>query len=191
MYLLRFPDEDVSKLTLQQLRGREGARIRNVYKKCSKQWNVDWNGREYDPDDFSNSDAVNQALSAGHVCLYGLAHAVIVALGCAPGLGFIHVGHENSFIYDIADLYKAEITIPLAFELAATSESSEDISSLMRKRTRDVMVEHHILERMVKDIKQLLCEDEAQSEKDVLYLWDNKSGQVQSGRSYTDIKEFE
>lgn len=131
MYSMRFPKEDVSRLTLQQLRGREGARIRAVYKKASKEWNVPWNGREYDPDDFTSGDSVNQALSAGHACLYGLAHAVIAALGCSPGLGFVHVGHENSFVYDIADLYKADITIPLAFEVAATI-SKEEIPSVMR-----------------------------------------------------------
>lgn len=111
MYQLRFPDENVAHLTMQQLRGREGSRVRNVYRAYAKETGVAWSGRVYNPDDFSSGDAVNQALSAGHACLYGLAHAVIVALGCAPGLGFIHVGHERSFVYDIADLYKAEITI--------------------------------------------------------------------------------
>ena len=115
MYCMRFPNEDVSKLTLQQLRGREGARIRAVYREMSHKWDVEWKGREYDPDNFQDGSPVNQALSAGHACLYGLAHAVIEALGCSPGLGFVHVGHENSFVYDIADLYKAEVTIPLAF----------------------------------------------------------------------------
>ena len=62
-----------------------------------------------------------------HACLYGLAHAVIVALGCALGLGFVHVGHECSFVYDIADLYKAEVTIPIAFEVAA--QAPEDLPS--------------------------------------------------------------
>ncbi len=32
---------------------------------------------------------------------------------------FGHTGHDLSFIYDIADLYKAELTI-LAFEIALT-----------------------------------------------------------------------
>lgn len=65
-----------------------------------------------------------------HACLYGLAHAVIVALGCAPGLGFVHVGHECSFVYDIADLYKAEVTIPIAFEVAA--QAPEDLPAVVR-----------------------------------------------------------
>ena len=115
MYQLRFPGEDVSQLTMQQLRGREGSRVRSVYRKMAQETGVPWNGRLYRPEDFASGDLVNQALSAGHACLYGLAHAVIVALGCAPGLGFVHVGQEGSFVYDIADLYKAEVTIPIAF----------------------------------------------------------------------------
>lgn len=95
-----------------------------------------------------------------HACLYGLARAVIVALGCAPGLGFVHVGHECSFVYDIADLYKAEVTIPIAFEVAA--QAPEDLPAVVRRRVRDAMVEHHILERMVHDIRWLLLTEEEQ-----------------------------
>lgn len=135
MYQLRFPDEDISHLTMQQLRGREGSRVRQVYRKASKDSGVPWSGRLYRPEDFASGDAVNQALSAGHACLYGLAHAVIVALGCAPGLGFVHVGHECSFVYDIADLYKAEVTIPIAFEVAA--QAPEDLPAVVRRRVRD------------------------------------------------------
>ncbi len=125
MYQLRFPNEDVSKLTMQQLRGREGSRIRSLYREQAQKWNVAWGRREYKPDDYQSGDPVNKALSAGNACLYGLAHAVICALGCSPGLGFVHVGHELAFAYDIADLYKAETTIPIAFELA--SENPDDI----------------------------------------------------------------
>ena len=138
MYMMRFPDEDVSALTLQQLRGREGSRIRKVYRNASKEWGVEWNGREYDPEDFTASDKVNQALSAGHACLYGLAHAVISALGCSPALGFVHIGHECSFVYDIADLYKADITIPIAFEIAA--KDTDDLPRAVRHRVRDEML---------------------------------------------------
>lgn len=184
MYSMRFPDEDVSKLTLQQLRGREGARIRSVYRQSAKKWNVEWNGRTYDPDSFADGNPVNQALSAGHACLYGAAHAVIQALGCSPGLGFVHTGHECSFVYDIADLYKAEITIPLAFELAATVEK-EEIASAMRRRTRDAMVQCHLMERIVRDIRTLFArETECAEFSDTVYLWDDKHGQVENGRSY-------
>ena len=170
MYLMRFPEEDVSGLTLQQLRGREGSRIRRVYREMSQKWNVEWNGREYDPEDYSASDPVNQALSAGHACLYGLAHAVISALGCSPGLGFIHVGHEKSFVYDIADLYKADVTIPIAFELAA--QTPDDMEGSVRRRVRDEMLSIHLTERMVRDIKYLLTEGDDTAEEKTMYLWD-------------------
>lgn len=185
MYQLRFPGEDVSRLTMQQLRGREGSRVRSVYRKASRESGVPWNGRLYSPDDFSAGDKVNQALSAGHACLYGLAHAVIVALGCAPGLGFVHVGHEGSFVYDIADLYKAEVTIPIAFRVAA--EDPEDLPAVVRRRVRDAMVEHHVLERMVHDIRWLLQDEETPEE--TVYLWDDRLGTVANGISYFEAEE--
>ena len=183
MYQLRFPDENVAHLTMQQLRGREGSRVRNVYRAYAKETGVAWNGRVYNPDDFSSGDAVNQALSAGYACLYGLAHAVIVALGCAPGLGFIHVGHERSFVYDIADLYKSEITIPIAFQTAA--EEPEDLPAVVRRRVRDAMVSARILERMVHDIRWLLSPAEESMElEEAIYLWDNQRGVVSNGINY-------
>ena len=187
MYQLRFPNEDVSKMTMQQLRGKEGARIRAVYREQSKETGIEWHGREYDPDDFSEGTPVNMALSAAHACLYGLAHSVIVAIGCSPGLGFIHIGHERSFVYDIADLYKAELTIPVAFKVAA--EGSEDIGSAVRRAVRDEIVKSDIIERMVRDIRSLLLqpEDIEQDEDpsvDVVNLWDERWGLASSGVSY-------
>lgn len=185
MYQLRFPDEDVSNLTTQQLRGREGSRVRKIYRTAAKEWNITWNGREYDPDDFESSDLVNQALSAGHACLYGLAHSVIMALGCSAGLGFIHVGHERSFVYDIADLYKAEVTIPIAFEVA--SQAPTDLPGVVRRKVRDKMASMKLLERMVKDIRYLLSDEgDEQPEVDVTYLWDTKDGIISNGHNYGD-----
>lgn len=190
MYQMRFPEEDVSSLTMQQLRGREGARVRAIYRRVSKTTGVSWSGREYNPDDFGGSDVVNMALSAAHACLYGVTHSVIVALGCSAGLGFIHTGHERSFVYDIADLYKGAITIPIAFEVAA--EQPEDIGSVTRRRVRDAISNGHILKQAVKDIRYLLLDNDALEEEkdtDVLHLWDDKVGQVANAVSYG--KEFD
>jgi CRISPR-associated protein Cas1 len=190
MYQMRFPGENVSKLTMQQLRGREGSRVRSVYRKMSQKTGVVWNGREYDPDDFSIGTPVNKALSAAHACLYGVAHSVIVALGCSPGLGFVHTGHERSFVYDIADLYKADITIPISFEVAV--QEPDDIGAVTRRAVRDAIADGHILERMAKDIRSLLLgkhgngeqELESSTEKSPLALWDEKRETVKSGVSY-------
>lgn len=143
---------------------------------------MEWDGREYQPEQFSSGTPLNQALTAGHQCLYGLAAAVIQALGCSPGLGFVHVGHEWSFVYDIADLYKAELTIPIAFEIASTK--TEDLAGTVRRRVRDKIVENKILSRMVQDICNLLDEEEDIKGGEILYLWDGKSKSVQSGINY-------
>lgn len=191
MYQMRFPSEDVSGLTMQQLRGREGARVRSVYRNCSKKYGVPWQGREYNPDDFSDASPVNQALSAAHVCLYGAAHSAIVSLGCSPALGFVHTGHEKSFVYDIADLYKADITIPLAFAVAA--EGTEDIGGETRRRVRDSFSRNHLLERMVHDIRLLLLgieEIEREPPAEELFLWDEQGKAVDFGISYGKEEGF-
>lgn len=188
MYAMRFPGEDTSGLTMQQLRGREGARIRRAYREHSKRTGVPWNGRDYDVEVFEASDPVNQALSAANTTMYGVVHAVIVALGCSPGLGFVHTGHVRSFVYDIADLYKAELTIPLAFDLA--KEAPLDIGSAARRALRDQFHGGAFLDRCVRDIRQLLLPDdpEAKAEEDltenVVYLWDGSKRAVAGGTNY-------
>jgi CRISPR-associated protein Cas1 len=95
------------------------------------------------------------------------------------------VGHDRSFVYDIADLYKAELTIPVAFELAALVPV-EELSSAVRRRVRDDMASSHLLERMVHDIKWLLSEEEepTQEEAEAVYLWDDRRGTVSNARNY-------
>lgn len=187
MYAMRFPSEDVSCYTMQQLRGREGARIRTLYRRLSKQYDVPWRGREYNPDDYFDATPINQALSAAHACLYGAVHSVIVALGCSPALGFVHEGHERSFVYDIADLYKAEVTIPIAFEIAANPP--EDIGAETRRRTRDVFLDGKLMEKCARDIKSLLLGDSCKAREedpgiDTMFLWDDKNSAVDFGVSY-------
>lgn len=187
MYQMRFPNEDVSKLTMQQLRGREGSRIRKIYRQLSQTHQVEWSGREYNPDDFESGTPVNQALSAANVSLYGVAHSMIVALGMSPGLGFVHTGHELSFVYDIADLYKADLTIPLAFELAAGIEEEDDIGRLARHKVRDKMIDGKMMKRMVKDLQDLMEVDPAdQLQTDTLNLWDDKESLVEYGVNYQE-----
>lgn len=192
MYQMRFPAEDVSKLTMQQLRGREGARVRGVYREWSKKTGVAWDKRTYDHLDYDAGTEINKALSATHSCLYGIAHAVIAALGCSPGLGFVHVGHERSFVYDVADLYKAELSIPAAFESVA--EKPEDIGAHVRRAMRDRMYDLSIMSRMSKDIKTLLHYEDEGLELDAsnnhVGLWDEKLGEVAAGKSYGFEDEF-
>jgi CRISPR-associated protein Cas1 len=194
MYGMRFPGEDVSNLTMGQLRGREGVRVRRVYKEWSEKTGVAWDRRTYNPDDFDDATDINKALSAAHFCLYALAHSAIVAMGCSPGLGFVHTGHEKSFVYDIADLYKAEISIPVAFKTAA--ERPMDIGAETRRKMRDAVFDLSILPRMVTDIKSLLLSEvpmggitDLSPEMNHLGLWDEREGEVAAGRSYGQVEE--
>lgn len=185
MYGMRFPDEGVDRLTMQQLRGREGARVRQIYRRESERTGVPWTKRVYDPANFEDSDAINQALSAAHTCLYGLVHAVIVSLGCAPGLGFVHTGHARSFVYDVADLYKAEVTIPIAFECVASEP--DDVTADARRRSRDAFRAGHVIERCVRDVKDLMLPgQEHDFDVDVTYLWDERAGSVTGGKDWSE-----
>ncbi|GAA2616944.1 type I-E CRISPR-associated endonuclease Cas1e [Dactylosporangium fulvum] len=187
MYAIRFPGEDTANLTMQQLRGKEGARVRRIYREHAARTGVAWNQRQYDREDFESGDLINQTLSAAHACLYGIVHAVIVALGAAPGLGFVHTGHERAFVYDIADLYKADITIPVAFDVAASDPT--DISADTRRAVRDRVHDGAILTRCVRDIRMLLLQPQPTGEieeEESLGLWDDNGFEVAAGRNYAD-----
>lgn len=156
MYAMRFPGEDVTGLTMQQLRGREGARVRAVYRAESQRTGVPWNGRQYVAGQpLAAGDDINRLLSAAHASLYGVVHAAVVSLGCSPGLGFVHTGHALAFVHDIADLYKAEVTIPCAFDVAAKGGTTE---AAARHAVRDRVKDQRLLERAVRDIYFLLDE---------------------------------
>ncbi|KFZ77083.1 CRISPR-associated protein Cse1 [Amycolatopsis sp. MJM2582] len=192
MYAMRFPDDDTQALTMQQLRGKEGARVRRLYRLHAERTGVAWERRDYDTSDFAGGTPVNQALSAANTSLYGVVHAVIVALGCAPGLGFVHTGHIKSFVYDIADLYKANLTIPIAFDIATRDVA--DIGAETRRTIRDHMKDGAFLETCVRDIKTLLTTSnetveygpDAFDNPDVVMLWDYNGRNVTGGTAYGD-----
>ena len=189
MYQWRFPGEDTSELTMQQLRGREGARVRSVYRQWSERTGVPWERREYDPNNFGDGSPINQALSAAHAALYGIVHAAIVSLGCAPGLGFVHTGNSWSFVYDVADLYKAEITSPAAFEVVAGYTEGMDIGSVTRRAVRDRIRSEKVMERVVRDIQRLLVPEELPEEMlelDVVGLWNEQGEAQRGGMNYSD-----
>jgi CRISP-associated protein Cas1 len=189
MYQMRFPDEDPAGLTRHELLGREGRRVKACYRAQAARTGIPWRGRQYVPGDFTSGDPVNQAITAAAQCMYGIAHAVVTSLGCSPALGFVHSGHELSFVLDIADLYKTEIGIPLAFDIAAQDE--EDVGARTRRALRDRINETSLLNRCVDDIKRLLLQEEdgsfdPGSEQDVVTLQSDGGREVPSGLNHDD-----
>ena len=154
MYQYRFDFILEPGLSIEQIRGYEGARVRKAYQEASRRFGVPWRGREYDRRLWQLSDPINRALSTANACLNGLCHAAIVSGGYAPGLGFVHTGKQLSFVYDVADLYKVDLTVPLAFRL--TAESSEHLEKRVRYACRELFHAEHLLGRVIDDIDKLL-----------------------------------
>lgn len=197
MYELRFDEPIDEDLTLQQIRGREGMRVRATYARESKRTGVVWQGRTYNAAQWNASDPINKALSCANSCLYGVCHAAIVSAGYSPALGFIHTGKMLSFVYDVADLYKTSITIPVAF--TAVAEGTDNLERRVRQTCRDVFRSERLLQRVIPDLDWVLGVDQDEMagrgiDFDVTDatpggLWDNKLGEVAGGINRADDAE--
>ena len=188
MYQIRFPHTKTDGMTLQQLRGMEGIRVRKAYDLASRRTGVKWRKRTYKSENWQAADAINRALSEANAMLYGLCHAAIVSLGYSPGLGFIHTGKQMSFVYDIADLYKVETTIPAAFAAVNTApKPTDDLSKAVRLQCRARFANAKLLSRIPKDIAWLLNDSEIESRdnaQNVGQLWDNRGNSIGGGVNY-------
>jgi len=182
MYLARFSEEEIDEaLTLQQLRGKEGIRVRQTYAEASKATGVPWHGRNCSRKEWIAGDPVNRALSAANACLYGLVHAAILSAGYSPAIGFIHTGKQLSFVYDIADLYKVELTIPLAFEVA--SRNPDQLEREVRFEARRRFHQAKLLKRILPDIRK--CLDIALDEQDEFAEDPAKPAELWEPRSFS------
>jgi CRISPR-associated protein Cas1 len=193
LYEMRFAESLDATLTLQQIRGKEGIRVREAYAKASRETGVQWSGRTYKRDDWYSADNVNRALSAANSCLYGICHAAIVSAGYSPALGFIHTGKMLSFVYDIGDLYKADLTIPVAFSEAANG--AENLEPRVRRACRDKFRESFLLQRIIPDIEKALSIGGISSIEEEVYdssdnppgeLWDPTLGNIGGGQNWAD-----
>jgi CRISPR-associated protein Cas1 len=187
MYELRFIEKLDPKLTLQQVRGREGTRVRDAYAAASRDHGVPWSGRNYQRDNWGAADPVNRALSSGAALLYGICHGLIVAAGFSPAIGFIHTGKQLSFVYDLADLYKVDVLIPAAFEAAALDPRRPE--ARVRRLLRQHIGEAGLMGRALADLGVLFkLPVEAESvdiepTDNAGSLWD-PTGDVEGGKSH-------
>lgn len=159
MYAMRFGEEPPARRSVEQLRGMEGARVREMYKQLGRRYGVRWTHREYDADVWESGDLANRCLSAATACLYGITEAAVLAAGYAPAIGFIHTGKPQSFVYDIADVVKFETVVPVAFEQAAKlQEDRMPVSPerAVRLACRNVFRQSRVLERLIPLIEEVL-----------------------------------
>ncbi|MGQ0697819.1 MAG: type I-E CRISPR-associated endonuclease Cas1e [Panacagrimonas sp.] len=155
MYRRRFGEEPPARRSVDQLRGIEGARVRKMYQLLAQKYGVEWKARTYDIETWDAGDLPNRCLSAATSCLYGVTEAAVLAAGYAPAIGFIHSGKPLSFVYDVADLYKFETVVPIAFSIAARNPAEPERQ--VRLACRDTFRQSKLLERIIPDIESMLA----------------------------------
>jgi CRISP-associated protein Cas1 len=151
----------MERRNVEQLRGIEGARVRESYKLKAQEFRIPWKGRKYIPGNpLGETDAPNLAVNVANTCLYGLVETAVLAAGMSTSLGFIHRGDRLSFVLDIADLYKMERMVPLAFGLVARkADGAKPWPTLemdLRRACRDYFRESKLLDRVVNDMTSLI-----------------------------------
>jgi len=149
MFRRRFATVEIADdSTIDQLRGLEGVQMRTSYARLARVHGLAWSGREPLTD-----TPLQQAINVANSCLYGICHAAIVAVGLSPALGFMHHGNQRSFVFDMADLYKVDVTLPIAY--ATVASGGQNIPQRVRRACRDAFRQERILERIVPDIYAL------------------------------------
>jgi CRISPR-associated protein Cas1 len=160
MYEIRFGEAAPEKRSVQQLRGIEGARVRKTYELLAKKYGVVWKRRDYDTDNWDASDVPNRCMSAATSCLYGITEAAVLAAGYAPAIGFVHWGKPLSFVYDIADIFKFDTVVPLAFKIAARNPHNPERE--VRLACRDAFRAQKTLAKIIPMIEEVLAAGEIQ-----------------------------
>jgi CRISPR-associated protein Cas1 len=158
MYAMRFKEEAPARRSVEQLRGIEGARVKKMYELLARQYRVPWAYRNYDHTEWESGDVPNRCLSSATACLYGICEAAILAAGYAPAVGFIHTGKPQSFVYDIADIFKFETVVPVAFRIAARNPREPERE--VRLACRDSFRQSGVLKRIIPTIEEVLAAGE-------------------------------
>ena len=146
--------------SLDVLRGIEGARMKESYRLLARQIGVDWRGRRYDRARPHAADLPNQALNHASSAVEAAAAIAVAATATIPQLGFIHEDPGQSFVLDIAGLYRDTVTVPWAFRAAkcATEQSEENIERVVRRLTGRALAREQIIPAMIDRIKSLFAE---------------------------------
>lgn len=150
-----FPHHSISAL-----RGMEGARMRETYRLVAQQVGIEWCGRRYDRQRPGAADLPNQALNHASSAVEAAAAIAVAATATIPQLGFIHEEPSQSFVLDIADLFRDSVLIPSAFRAAkqASRGAYANIERLARKETGATLRKTGTIPKMITRIKQLFPE---------------------------------
>jgi CRISP-associated protein Cas1 len=156
MFAIRF-GEIVRTRDIEVLRGQEGARIKRSYQLAAERHGLRWNGRDYDREDPNSGDPANQALNHASSAMRAAAAVAVASVGAIPQLGFIHEDSGQSFVLDIADLNRHDVTLDIAFGAVREAEKGkEPLERLTRRRAATLMRQKEVIPRMIDRIKALI-----------------------------------
>ncbi len=146
--------------SLDALRGMEGARMRESYRLLAQRIGVNWRGRRYDRARPQEADLPNQALNHAAGAVEGAAAIAVAATATIPQLGFIHEDPGQSFVLDIADLYRDAVTVPCAFRAAkrVAERPEENIERVVRRSVGQTLVREQVIPTMINRIKSLFAD---------------------------------
>ncbi|MEI6287271.1 MAG: type I-E CRISPR-associated endonuclease Cas1e [Bacillota bacterium] len=155
MFAYRFPKAELAGKNLKSMMGMEGYRVKQLYAEMAEKYKVGWKGREYLPGKMVLSDITNKILTSANAALYGIITSAIYALGYSPHIGFVHSGSPLPFVYDIADLYKENLCIDLAFKM--TLDMGGDYNKYkVATAFKDRVLKIDLLGKIATDIEQVL-----------------------------------
>jgi CRISPR-associated protein Cas1 len=156
--------EELDVRDLDALRGIEGVRVKESYRQAARQHGIRWRARRYDRSDPQAADRPNRALNHATSAVKAAALTAVAASGTLPQLGFIHEDSSLAFALDIADLYREEITLPIAFGAVreheeALSQSSDrpsqPLERVVRKRAVQTLRQKRLITQMIDRIQEL------------------------------------
>ncbi len=165
MYAFRFgcvlPHRDITVL-----RGIEGGRMKKSYQILADEHGIPWRGRRYNRQNPNGADIPNQAINHAATFVEAAADVAVAAIGALPPLGFIHEDSSNAFTLDIADLYRAEITLPLAFGVArkALENPKLPLERTLRREAARQFRKQKLISKMIDRTKELLHADDRGSD---------------------------
>ena len=163
MYALRL-GEVLPHRDLDTLRGIEGSRVKVMYRLMADKHGIEWKGRRYDRADPDATDLPNQAINHAATAVQAAAAIAVQALAALPPLGFIHEDSGQSFVLDIADLFRESVTLQVAFTAARQAEKTDEtIDRLVRREAAKVFRKQQVIGSMIDRIKQVLRMDEVEA----------------------------
>lgn len=149
---------------LSVLRGIEGGRVKESYRLVAERFGIAWQGRRYDRAAPTAADAVNQAINHASTAVQAAAAIAVACTAALPQLGFIHEDSDQSFVLDIADLFRESTTLPIAFSVAKRIErgAPETIDRLVRHTAAGEFRKQQTIPAMIDKIKELFPHPESE-----------------------------